>query len=199
MKTTRPTIATSNPRSATSRKYPWMTGPTWSLPPFVKRKDLLKNVIGGTEETTTGVNSAPQHGRKEGPQIRSSPSMTPRYQAYVRQSVRHGSKHPRRYRTRHESPGLRLHSRRRRLRMVWPPWNRHARKGHGADVVVTEGGSYEGAGSRHGRLPRHAHGTGCCDGDFFVTVTGNIRDPRRTLCSHERRRDRLQQQRALQC
>src|SRR5947209_2714314 len=47
-RTMTPITATSWRRSITNRISPWTMAPT-------KRKDVLEGVIGGTEETTTGV------------------------------------------------------------------------------------------------------------------------------------------------
>ena len=45
-------------------------------------------------------------------------------------------------------------------------------KGMGANVIVTEIDPIKGARGLHGRLPCHAHGRGCPQGDLFVTTTG---------------------------
>ncbi len=49
------TISTSTPRSIPLRSSPWTTARMWLTLLHTKRKELLANVIGGTEETTTGV------------------------------------------------------------------------------------------------------------------------------------------------
>ena len=54
-RTTTPTTSTSWPPSTTSRRSPWTTAPTWSPCCTPSAQDVLEGVIGGTEETTTGV------------------------------------------------------------------------------------------------------------------------------------------------
>ena len=44
-----------NPRSTTSRTSPWTTARTWSRIASPSARTCSNDVIGGTEETTTGV------------------------------------------------------------------------------------------------------------------------------------------------
>ena len=54
-RTTTPTTTISWPRSTTSRTSPWTTAPTWSRSCTPSAPTRSNFVIGGTEETTTGV------------------------------------------------------------------------------------------------------------------------------------------------
>ena len=88
----------------------------------------VTDVIGGTEETTTGVirlRAMAKDGTLKYPDHRRERRAD---QALLRQSLRHGPIHARRRHPRHESADRRPESRRRRLRLVRTR-RRHARQG----------------------------------------------------------------------
>ena len=83
-----------------------------------KRQDALEGVIGGTEETTTGVirlRAMAKEGVLQYPIIAVNDAD---YQAPVRQPLRHRPVHDRRHHSRHQLPAGRIEVRRRRLRLV---------------------------------------------------------------------------------
>ena len=93
------------------------------------RREQLGDVIGGTEETTTGVIRLKALERDGALSFRSSPS-TRRHEAPVRQPLRHRAVDDRRHPARHEQAARRVEVRRRRLRLVRPR-ARDAREGDG--------------------------------------------------------------------
>ena len=118
-----------------------------------KRTDVLDGVIGGTEETTTGVirlRAMAKEGVLRYPHHR---GQRRRHQAPLRQPLRHRPVHDRRHHSRHQLPAGRIEVRGRRLRLVrtrpGQPCPRHGRRSH-----RHRSRSDEGARSRHGRLPR---------------------------------------------
>jgi hypothetical protein len=102
-----------------------------------QRSNLLSNVIGGTEETTTGVirlRAMAAAGKLalpgDGGQRRAD-------QALLRQPLRHRSEHHRRHYPRHQRVAGWQELCGRRLRLVQQGY-RHARRGMGSNVIVTE-------------------------------------------------------------
>ena len=59
-----------------------------------KRKDLIKGILGGTEETTTGVIRLQGHGAKRGPAVPHHRRQRRPDEVYVRQPLRDGPEHP---------------------------------------------------------------------------------------------------------
>ena len=81
-------------------------------------QDVLEGVIGGTEETTTGVirlRAMAKEGVLKYPDHR---RQRRRHQAPVRQPLRHRPVHHRRHHPRHQLPAGRIEVRGRRLRLV---------------------------------------------------------------------------------
>ena len=121
-----------------------------------KRTDLIADVIGGTEETTTGVirlRAMAKDGALKYPDHR---RQRRDHQAPLRQSLRHRPVHAGRHHPRHQPPAGRQRRRRRRLRLVRTR-RRHARQRPGRARHRHRNRSAQGPRSGHGRLPRHAH------------------------------------------
>ena len=95
-----------------------------------KRKDLLKHVIGGTEETTTGVIRLRSMAEKESAEVSGDFRERRRHQAPVRQPLWDRPEHDRRHHPRDEPIDLRHQLRGRRLWLVRAR-DRDARQGHG--------------------------------------------------------------------
>ena len=117
-KTTPPITRTSARRSITSRRSPWTTAPTWSPCCSPSAQNLMPDVIGGTEETTTGVirlRAMAKDGTLKYPGHRRQRRAD---QALLRQSLRHRPVHDRRHHPRHQSAARRPEIGRRRLRLV---------------------------------------------------------------------------------
>ena len=107
-RTTRPTTATSTRRSTTGRRSRSTTAPTSSRRIHTRAHAICSpDVIGGTEETTTGVIrlramaddgvlAVPDHRRQRR-----------RHQALLRQPLRHRPEHDRRHPPRHQHPARR--------------------------------------------------------------------------------------------
>ncbi len=137
-RTTTPTTRTSTPPSTIKPQITMDDGADLVTMLLTKRKELLGEVIGGTEETTTGVirlRAMAKDGRCKYPIIAVNDAA---HQAPLRQSLRHRAIHDRRHPPRHQSAACRPELRRRRLRLVRPRRGACARKGLGADVIVTE-------------------------------------------------------------
>ena len=124
-----------------------------------ERRELLDGIIGGTEETTTGVIRLRAMAARRRADVPGRRRQRRADQAPVRQPLRHRPEHARRHHPRHQRPARRQDGRRRRLRLVQPR-HRHARQGPGRQRHRHRDRPAEGAGSGHGRLPRHADGRG---------------------------------------
>jgi adenosylhomocysteinase len=137
------------------------------------RPELLPHVIGGTEETTTGVirlRAMAADKALKFPVIAVNDSMTKhmfdnRYG--TGQSTMDGI-----IRATNHAAG-RAYNRRRRLRLV-QPWDRHAGTRPGRQRDRHRSRPAQGPGSSHGRLPRDADDEAAPIGDIFVTSTGDI-------------------------
>ena len=140
-----------------------------------ERPDMAADIIGGTEETTTGVIRLKAMEAEGAPHVPDRRRQRRQHQAHVRQPLRHRPVHPRRHRARHQHPA-----------------RRHARS-----CVAGYGWCGRGLAMRvqgHGRR-RHRHrsrpaqapskrswtASGSCPWprrprwrDLFVTVTGDI-------------------------
>ena len=157
------------------------------------RRDLLPEVIGGTEETTTGVirlRAMEADGQARLPDRRRQRGED---QAHVRQPLRHRPVDARRHHARDEHAA-------RREASSWSSATAGAgagvamrAKGMGAHVIVCEVDplrALEAVMDGFGVMP---DGRGRRGGDIFVTVTGNSDvDRRRALRGDEGRRDRRQ-------
>ena len=135
--------------------------------------DLIPDVIGGTEETTTGVIrlrsmekngvlQVPGHRRQRAETKHSSTTATAPARARIDGIIRA---------TNMLLAGTQL--RRGRLRLV-RQGRGHARARHGRQRDRHRGRPGPRPRGRDGRLPRHADGEAAPIGDIFVTVTGNI-------------------------
>ncbi len=143
---------------------------------LTKRKDVLPGIIGGTEETTTGVIRLRAMAKEGVLRLSHHRRQRRRYQAPVRQPLWHRPVHHRRHRARHQFPAGGLQVRGGRLRLVRPrtgqPRPRPGRRSH-----RHRGRSHQGAGSGHGRLPRHGHG-----GRRPVSATSSAPSPETRAC-----------------
>jgi hypothetical protein len=120
-----------------------------------KRSNLLENVVGGTEETTTGVirlRAMAAAGKLGLPRDRGQRRAD---QALLRQPLRHRPEHHRRHHPRHECAAGGQELCRRRLRLV-QQGHCDARQGHGRQRHRHRGRAAQGARSGDGWLPRHA-------------------------------------------
>ena len=79
------------------------------------------------------------------------------------------------------------------------PGRGHAGQGHGSQCGDRRSGSPEGPGSRHGRLPGHAHGRGGQNRGFFLHPDRRYQGhPQGAFSGHEKRGHRVQL-RTFQC
>ena len=148
----------ARPRAATR---PWTTAATSSRACITRpHASCWTNIVGGTEETTTGVirlRAMEKDGVLKLPGDRGQRRRSP---STFRQPLRHRPEHHRRHHPRHQPP-----ARRQDVVVVLATAGAAAaspcaRKGMGADVVVTEIDPLQGARGRHGRLPGDADGGG---------------------------------------
>ena len=84
------------------------------------RPELLGEIIGGTEETTTGVIRLRAHGARRRARLPDRGGQRGRHQAPVRQPLRHRPVDDRRHAARHQRAAGRPHVRGLRLRLVRP-------------------------------------------------------------------------------
>ena len=122
-----------------------------------ERRELLDGIIGGTEETTTGVirlRAMAHDGELMFPVDRGQRRAD---QAPVRQPLRHRPEHARRRDPRHQRADRGQDGRGGRLRLVQPR-HRQPRRWAGRQRDRHRDRPDEGAGSGHGRLPRDADG-----------------------------------------
>ena len=137
-----------------------------------KRQELLANVIGGTEETTTGVIRLRAMAKEKVlryPIVAINDALTKhlfdnRYgtgQSTIDGIIRATNMSA----GRHEPRG-------RRLRLVRTR-RRHARPRHGRQRHRHRNRSHQGHRSHHGRLPGHVHGRSRCHRRRFRHLTGN--------------------------
>ena len=124
---------------------------------LTKRTDVLDGIIGGTEETTTGVIRLRAMAKEGVLTLSDHRRQRRRHQAPVRQPLRHRPIHHRRHHPRHQLPAGRIEVRGRRLRLVrtraGQPRARPGRRGH-----RHRNRSDQGDRSGDGRLPRDDHG-----------------------------------------
>jgi adenosine kinase len=164
-------------------------GATWSATLHKERRELLDGVIGGTEETTTGVirlRAMAKDGALKYPVIAVNDAMT---------------KHL--FDNRYGTGQSTLDGIIRATNILLAGKNfvvggygwcsrgiAMRAKGMGANVIVTEIDPLQGARGGDGRLPRHADGEAAPIGDIFVTATGDIHVfDARALRGDEGRRD----------
>ena len=83
-----------------------------------KRQDALEGVIGGTEETTTGVIRLRAMAKDRRAEVPHHRGQRRRHQASVRQPLRHRPVHDRWHHSRHQLPAGGIEVRGRRLRLV---------------------------------------------------------------------------------
>ncbi len=88
------------------------------VPLLKEHPDLIADMIGGTEETTTGVIRLQRDGRRRRADVPDDRRQRQRHQAPLRQPLRHRPEHHRRHHPRDEHPAGRQDLRRRRLRLV---------------------------------------------------------------------------------
>ena len=191
-RTATPTTATSRASSTSIRRSPWTTAPTWWACCTPSAPTPPTGVIGGTEETTTGVirlKSMEQDGVLRYPIVAVNEAMT---------------KHmfDNRYGTGQSTlDGIIRATNRliagkivvdRRLRLV-RPGRGHAGQGPRRRRGGAGGRPAAGARSHHGRLPGHAHGRGRADRRHLRhRHRRHPRDPQGALRGHEGRRHRRQ-------
>ena len=172
-RTTTPTTRTSDASSTPAHASPWTTAPTSSRCCTRSDAELLPGVVGGTEETTTGVIRLRAMAARARWRTRSSRSTTPIPSTSSTTATAPAS--PRS--TASSAPPTSCW----RAARSWSPAtagaagaSRMRARGLGANVIVTEIDPVEGAGGGDGRLPRHADERGgprraTCS----CTVTGN--------------------------
>ena len=110
-RTTTPTTRTSTPASTTARNITMDDGADVIGVLHGERPDMAADIIGGTEETTTGVirlKALEAEGRAHVPHRRRQRGQ---HQAHVRQPLRHRPEHARRRHPRHQHPDRRQHRR----------------------------------------------------------------------------------------
>ena len=137
------------------------------------RRELLGDIIAGTEETTTGVIRLRALEARRRARVPDHRGQRGEHEAPVRQPLRHRPVDDRRDHPRHERPARRQALRRRRLRLGRPR-RRVARAGHGRARHRHRGRSAAGARGGDGRLRGDADGRRRPQiGDIFFTATGD--------------------------
>ena len=146
---------------------------------FTKHQDQLAELIGGCEETTTGVirlRAMQRDGVLPYPIVAVNNALT-KYMFDNRYGT--GPIDARRHHSRDQRLARRAHAGRRRLRLVRTR-HRFARRRHGRARGRYRGRSAQGDRGRHGRLPRHAD-------DRRGQDRRHLRDGDRQLSRHRRR------------
>lgn len=136
--------------------------------------DKLEGVIGGTEETTTGVVrlvSMAKEGTLGYPGVQ---RQRREHEALLRQPLRHGPVHARRHRARHEPPFVRAHHRDLGLRLLRQRARLRA-KGMGMRVIVCEVDSLKALEAHMEGYEVMPAAEAARFADVWVTVTGNCK------------------------
>ena len=156
-----------------ARTSPWTTAPTWSPCCTPSAPTLLDGVIGGTEETTTGVirlRAMAKDGVLKFPVIAVNDAA---HQAPVRQPLRHRPVHHRRHHPRHQHPAGRQRSSSSPATAGAARASPAAPAALGADVIVTEVDPTKALEAVMDGFRVMPMNEAAKIGDVFITVTGN--------------------------
>jgi adenosylhomocysteinase len=158
-----------------------------------ERKDLLKKIIGGTEETTTGVIRLRAMAKEGVLRLPHRRGQRRAHQAPLRQPLRHGAVDARRHHPRHQPPAGRQRSSSSPATAGAARLG-HAGQGHGRRRGGDRDRPAQGARGGHGRLPGHAdEGRGEARRLLLHRHRQHQRRPPGALRAHEGRRHRRQQ------